>query len=216
MPPNVRFFAGFTSSSAFRYSVIFIVRLKKFQTTPPLFGLSSFLYLSFRDCGCGKAMSFDDYFRKDRHDPLVFLFLASGAIQTTTSGRKPTATLKPCLFWKQRPDTELEASGFRIRPSRLRPKEGVTDPPGPSPRDSEVKCARSPERAAQWHGFVSPLQGSRINVHTDPRAMPWADSFGPFRTKSEDRKSWLHFRSLGPSAVFGSTSCVPVSRPHAS
>src|ERR1700704_3441707 len=34
MPPNVRFFAGFTSSLAFRYSVIFIVRLKKFQIAP--------------------------------------------------------------------------------------------------------------------------------------------------------------------------------------
>src|ERR1700676_5607903 len=34
MPPNVRFFAGFASSLAFRYSVIFIVRLKKFQSTP--------------------------------------------------------------------------------------------------------------------------------------------------------------------------------------
>jgi hypothetical protein len=61
-----RSFAGFTSSWPFRYSVISIVRLKKFQTTPPLFGLSSFLHLSFRDFGCGKAMSFDDLFRKDR------------------------------------------------------------------------------------------------------------------------------------------------------
>src|SRR4029077_8238139 len=59
---------------------MFIARLTKSQSTPPLFGLSSFLYLSFRDCGCGKAMSFDDLFRKDRHDPLIFL--ASGAIQT--------------------------------------------------------------------------------------------------------------------------------------
>jgi hypothetical protein len=32
----------------------------------PLFGLSPFLYLSFRDFGCGKAMSFDDLCRKDR------------------------------------------------------------------------------------------------------------------------------------------------------
>ena len=32
---------------------------------PPL-GLSSFLCLFFRDCGCGKAMSFDDFFRRDR------------------------------------------------------------------------------------------------------------------------------------------------------
>src|SRR5882762_3134798 len=35
MPPNVRLFAGFTSSLAFRSSVIFIVRLKKFQSTLP-------------------------------------------------------------------------------------------------------------------------------------------------------------------------------------
>jgi hypothetical protein len=34
----------------------------------PLFGLSSFLSCSFRDLGCGKAMSFDDSFRKDRPD----------------------------------------------------------------------------------------------------------------------------------------------------
>src|SRR5436190_4273701 len=66
MPRNVRFFARFTLFLAFRYSVIFIVRLKKFQSTPLLFGLSSFLYLFFRDFGCGKAMSFDDLFRKDR------------------------------------------------------------------------------------------------------------------------------------------------------
>jgi|ERR1700687_4588132 len=65
MRTNVGFFAGFTSSLAFRYSVIFIVRLKQFQTTPPQLGLSSFLQWSFRDCGCGKAMSFDNLFRKD-------------------------------------------------------------------------------------------------------------------------------------------------------
>jgi hypothetical protein len=63
--PHVRFFAGFTSSLAFRYSVTFIARLTKFQTTPPPLGLSSFLCLFFRDCGCGKAMSFDDFFRRD-------------------------------------------------------------------------------------------------------------------------------------------------------
>jgi hypothetical protein len=37
------FFAGFTSSLAFPYSVISIARLKKYQIMPPLFGLSSFL-----------------------------------------------------------------------------------------------------------------------------------------------------------------------------
>ena len=58
MPPNVRFFAGFTSSLAFRYSVMFIVRLKNFRITPPLFGLSSFLYLSFRDFGCTAGVFF--------------------------------------------------------------------------------------------------------------------------------------------------------------
>jgi len=39
----------------------------------PLFGLSSFLHLSFRDCGCGKAMSFDDLFRKDRPNKILQL-----------------------------------------------------------------------------------------------------------------------------------------------
>jgi hypothetical protein len=29
-------------------------------------GLCSFLRWSFRDCGCGKAMSFDEFFREDR------------------------------------------------------------------------------------------------------------------------------------------------------
>ena len=38
-----RSFAAFTSSLAFRYSVIFTVRLKQFQHTLPGFGLSSFL-----------------------------------------------------------------------------------------------------------------------------------------------------------------------------
>ena len=63
---NAPFFAGFTLSLAFRYSVTFMARLRKSNSMPPLFGLSSFLYLSFRDFGCGKAMSFDDLFRKDR------------------------------------------------------------------------------------------------------------------------------------------------------
>jgi hypothetical protein len=45
-------------------------RLTKFQTIPPLLGLSSSQYLSFGDCGCGKAMSFDDLFG-DRRVPQV-------------------------------------------------------------------------------------------------------------------------------------------------
>src|SRR5215470_8350323 len=71
MPPNVQFFARFTSSSAFRYSVIFIVRLKKSQTTPLLPGSSSFLRLSFRDFGCGKATHFDGLFRKNLPSDLL-------------------------------------------------------------------------------------------------------------------------------------------------
>jgi len=38
--------------------------LEQSQTTPPLLGLSSYLYLPFRDFGYGKAMSFDDLFRR--------------------------------------------------------------------------------------------------------------------------------------------------------
>jgi hypothetical protein len=63
-PARGRFFAGFTSSLPFQYSVMFIVRLNRFQITPLLFGLSSFRYLSFRDFGCGKAMSSDDLSEK--------------------------------------------------------------------------------------------------------------------------------------------------------
>ncbi len=61
--------SGFTSSFAFRFSAMFIVRLKDFQSMPPPFGMSSFLQLCFRDFGCGKAMSFDESFRKDRGVP---------------------------------------------------------------------------------------------------------------------------------------------------
>src|SRR6266567_2867943 len=50
-------FAEFTSSLPFRYSVTFMVRLRKFNSRPPLFGLSSFLSLSFRDIGCFQAYS---------------------------------------------------------------------------------------------------------------------------------------------------------------
>jgi hypothetical protein len=39
---------------------------EQIPTTPGLLGLSSFLYLSLRGFGCGKAMSFDDLFRRDR------------------------------------------------------------------------------------------------------------------------------------------------------
>src|SRR3974390_124155 len=66
MPPNVRFFAGFTSSVAFRYSVTYMIPLRTLRIMPPVSGISFFLHCSFRDFGCGKAMSFDDSFRKDR------------------------------------------------------------------------------------------------------------------------------------------------------
>ena len=44
----------------------YIVRLNNFQCTPPVFGLSLFLSWSFRDFGCGKAISFDGFFRRGR------------------------------------------------------------------------------------------------------------------------------------------------------
>jgi hypothetical protein len=42
--------------------------------------------------------------------------------------------------------------------------------------------------AAVWL-FSEPMHAS-----WPPGAMPWADLFGPFRTKSEEHESWLHFR----------------------
>ena len=68
-PPKLlhfRFFAGFTSSLAFRYSVTFMIRLRILTTTPPVLGMSFFLYCSFRGFGCGKATSFGDLFRRYR------------------------------------------------------------------------------------------------------------------------------------------------------
>jgi len=53
------------------YLTIFIVRLKKFRTTLRLPGLCSFLSWSFRGFGCGKAMSFDDLFRRDRPNKML-------------------------------------------------------------------------------------------------------------------------------------------------
>jgi hypothetical protein len=51
---------------AFRYSVTFMIRPRILTTTPPVLGISFFLYCSFRGFGCGKAMWFDGLFRKDR------------------------------------------------------------------------------------------------------------------------------------------------------
>ncbi len=44
---------------------------KELPSYAPLFGLSPFLYLSLRDFGCGKDMSFDDLFRKDRPNKML-------------------------------------------------------------------------------------------------------------------------------------------------
>ena len=41
---------------------------KTSQTMRPQPGLSSFLPWSLRDCGCGKAISFEDLFRRNRPD----------------------------------------------------------------------------------------------------------------------------------------------------
>jgi hypothetical protein len=41
-------------------------RFDKIPNYAPLSGLSTFLYLSLQDFGCGKAMRFDDLFQKDR------------------------------------------------------------------------------------------------------------------------------------------------------
>src|SRR5438876_12175047 len=71
---------------------MFIVRLKNFQATPPLFGLSPFLYLSLRDFGCGKAMSFDDLFRKDRPNKMLLITpsrLVAAFTRTTSGPFKP-------------------------------------------------------------------------------------------------------------------------------
>lgn len=66
-----------TERSIFRWiHIVFAIPIigyiySPFEQIPnyaPLPGLSSFLYLSSRDFGCGKAMSFEDLFRRDRRD----------------------------------------------------------------------------------------------------------------------------------------------------
>ena len=37
---------------------------------------------------------------------------------------------------------------------------------------------------------MSPFQGSFIVCHSGPRALPWADIFGPFRADSKKLTSW--------------------------
>ena len=106
---------------------------------------------------------------------------------------------------KQRPDTELGTSGIEVEPSRIRPEGAVTNQPRASPWDYEVKCASSPERAAKWYGVVSPFQGTRINVRTEPRAMPWASLFGPLQGKTRRARVLL---ALSPI----STGILAVSR----
>jgi hypothetical protein len=64
---------GATKRSMFRWiRIVFSIPIigyiyspfEKIQTTSRLLGLSSFLYLCLRDFGCGKAISFDDLFRR--------------------------------------------------------------------------------------------------------------------------------------------------------
>src|SRR6266446_6045857 len=43
-----------------------MIHLRILNTMPRLFGMSFFLFCSFRGCGCGKATSFDDFFRRER------------------------------------------------------------------------------------------------------------------------------------------------------
>ncbi len=67
--PNVRFFAGFISSSVFRSWATSIVRSTNFQATPRQLATSSFQSWSLPDCGCGKAILFDEsFFRNNRTD----------------------------------------------------------------------------------------------------------------------------------------------------
>ena len=64
-----------TTRSIFRWiHIIFAIPIAGYIYSPfdkipnyaPLLGLSSSLYLSFRDFGCGKAILLYDYFRRDR------------------------------------------------------------------------------------------------------------------------------------------------------
>src|SRR5437762_6659874 len=112
---HVRLFAGFTSSSAFRYSVIFIVRLKSFRTTRPSLGMSLFLSWSFRDCGCGKAMSFDDSFGYHRRAPQV-------RTRTCDAGSASVRTMSNITHSKKQREELLRALQARFEQNMNRHK----------------------------------------------------------------------------------------------
>src|ERR1700728_1024809 len=50
-----------------------------------------------------------------------------------------------------------------------------------TPWESGSGYAASPERAAQTHRLVAPLQGSIAGGRRNPRALPWADLWLPLR-----------------------------------
>ena len=66
----------------------------------------------------------------------------------------------------------------------------------PGQRPGATK-SNAPQALKGRHNGMELFRPFRAHVSTFepiPGAMPWADLFGPFRTKSEERKSWLHLR----------------------
>src|SRR5690348_17297687 len=65
MQAHPSFFAGFTSSAASRSWATSTARSTRYPITPPPRGSSSCPSWSLRDFGCGKAISFDGFFRNE-------------------------------------------------------------------------------------------------------------------------------------------------------
>ncbi len=111
-------------------------------------------------------------------------------------------------------DSELETSGIEVGPSNLRPEGAKTYQPRATPWDDGVERASSPERAAQWYGFVSPIQGSRINVQTDPMAMPWADMFWSLQDKIRRARVLVLFSPISVGSLTPCRAIDNICDPH--
>jgi hypothetical protein len=68
-----------------------------------------------------------------------------------------------------------------------RPEGAATSQPRATPWDPIGTRSPSPVRAKRRGALVSPFQGSRGVRARAPRALPWAELFGPFRANSPAR-----------------------------
>ena len=91
--------------------------------------------------------------------------------------------LLPVPLIRQRTRDCSKDTGFLVR----RPEGAATSQPRATPWDSDATRSPSPVRAKHRGTLVSPFQGSGWVWARVPRALPWANLFGPFRANSPAR-----------------------------